>query len=110
MPIYLSDGMKISKQNAVPLVTSKLLQVKTASLRGGKENEVKCSMYSTFFKGFKNEVRERQIPYDITYMWNLKYDKNELIYNTETDSQTQKTNLWPPKGKGMGRDKLGVWD
>ena len=23
--------------------------------------------------------RERQIPYDITYMWNLKYDTNELI-------------------------------
>ena len=21
--------------------------------------------------------RERQIPYDITYMWNLKYDTNE---------------------------------
>ena len=32
--------------------------------------------------------RERQIPYDITYMWNLKYDTNELIYKTETDSQT----------------------
>ena len=32
--------------------------------------------------------RERQIPYDdITYMWNLKYDINELIYETETDSQ-----------------------
>ena len=31
--------------------------------------------------------RERQIPYDITYMWNLKYDTNELIYETETDSQ-----------------------
>ena len=30
---------------------------------------------------------ERQIPYDITYMWNLKYDTNEL-YKTETDSQT----------------------
>ena len=29
-----------------------------------------------------------QIPYDITYMWNLKYDTNELIYRTETDSQT----------------------
>ena len=29
--------------------------------------------------------RERQIPNDITYMWNLKYDTNELIY--ETDSQ-----------------------
>ena len=22
--------------------------------------------------------RERQIPYDIIYMWNLKYDTNEL--------------------------------
>ena len=31
--------------------------------------------------------RERQIPYDITYMWNLKYDTNEPIYKTETDSQ-----------------------
>ena len=46
--------------------------------------------------------------YAITYMWNLKIDTNELIYRTETDSQTQKTNLWLPKGKG-GRDKLGVW-
>ena len=31
--------------------------------------------------------RERQIPYDITYMWNLKYGTNELIYETETDSR-----------------------
>ena len=30
--------------------------------------------------------RERQILYDITYMWNLK--KIVLIYKTETDSQT----------------------
>ena len=29
--------------------------------------------------------RERQIPYDITYMWNLKYDTNELINKTEAD-------------------------
>ena len=32
--------------------------------------------------------REREIPYDTTYMWNLKCDTNELIYETETDSQT----------------------
>ena len=31
--------------------------------------------------------RERQISYDITYMWNLKYDTNDLIYKTEIDSQ-----------------------
>ena len=30
--------------------------------------------------------RERQMPYDITYMWDPKYDTNELIYKTETDS------------------------
>ena len=28
--------------------------------------------------------RERQIPYDVTYMWNLKNSTNELIYKTET--------------------------
>ena len=38
-------------------------------------------------KGSKSD-RERQISYDIIYMWNLKYDTNELIYKTETDSQT----------------------
>ena len=32
--------------------------------------------------------RERQIPYDITYMWNLKYDTNEPIYETETKLRT----------------------
>ena len=32
--------------------------------------------------------RERQIPYDITCMWNLRYDINEPINKTETDSQT----------------------
>ena len=29
---------------------------------------------------------ERQIPNDITYMCNLKYDTNEPIYEMETDS------------------------
>ena len=32
--------------------------------------------------------REREISYDITLMWNLKSDTNELIYKTETDSPT----------------------
>ena len=32
--------------------------------------------------------RERQIAYDISYMWNLKYDTSELTYKAETDSQT----------------------
>ena len=36
-----------------------------------------------------------------------KNDTNELIYKVEIDSQTQKTNLWLPKGEG-GRDKLRI--
>ena len=34
------------------------------------------------------EVRQRQILYDITYMWNLKNNTNESIHKTETDSKT----------------------
>ena len=35
-----------------------------------------------------SEVRERQISYDITYMWNLKKNgTNELIYKTEIESE-----------------------
>ena len=46
------------------------------------------------------EVSQRQILYDITYMWNLnKNNTSEIIYKTEIDSQTYKTNLWLPKGK-----------
>ena len=43
--------------------------------------------------------RERKIPYDITYMWNLKYDTNEPIYKTERASQTWRTDLWLLKGR-----------
>ena len=36
--------------------------------------------------------RERQVSHDITYMWNLKNNTNEIIYKREMDSQNQKTN------------------
>ena len=32
--------------------------------------------------------RERQILYDTTYMWKLKYDTIEPTYEIETDSRT----------------------
>ena len=59
------------------------------------------------------EVRQRQTSYNIAYTWNPKKKKNdtcEFFYKIETDSQTQKTNLWLPKGKGVGGDKLGLWN
>ena len=57
---------------------------------------------------WRKSDRDRQILYDITYMWNLKNDTSESIY--KRDSQTQKTNLLVTKGERAGRDKLGVWD
>ena len=44
---------------------------------------------------------------NLTQMWNLNYDTNELIYETETDSQAYRTNLWLPRGREVGG---GVWD
>ena len=50
-----------------------------------------------------SEVRKgKQIPYVFTYVWNLKCDTNDLIYETEINLQTEKTNLWWPKGKECG--------
>ena len=43
--------------------------------------------------------RETQIPYDITYMWSLKYNTSEHI--KETDSQLQRTSGYQGGG-GMG--------
>ena len=52
--------------------------------------------------------RERQIPYNIVCMRNLKKERYKWTHLQNGDSQTQKTNLELPKGKGW--DKLGVWD
>ena len=54
--------------------------------------------------------RERQIPHDITYIWNLEYDTDERICATETDSWTQKTDIVVVKGeKEDGRNWVGGW-
>ena len=46
---------------------------------------------------------------DLTYMWKLKSSTKELTYKTETDSQTQKTNLWLPRREEGERNwKLGI--
>ena len=45
------------------------------------------------------------MPYDITSMWNLKYNAKEHIYDTEADSQTQRL----PGGGAWGRDGVGGW-
>ena len=49
----------------------------------------------------KVSPKEKDTHRDITYR-NLKRDVNELIYKPETDSQTQKTDLWLPKREMSG--------
>ena len=46
---------------------------------------------------------EKDKYHDITCMCTLKYDANELVCKTETDSQTLKTNVWLLKEKGGWR-------
>ena len=51
--------------------------------------------------------RERQILYDITYMWNLKYNTNEHTSKAETDSQMYRTDYGcQGGGGGEGRDEI----
>ena len=46
--------------------------------------------------------KEKDKYHTISHMWNLKYDANELSYETETDSQTWRTDLWLPRERGGG--------
>ena len=53
---------------------------------------------------------KRQIPYDIIYMWNLKYGINEPIYTIEADSDLQ-NRLVVAKGEWEGEgwtESLGL--
>ena len=42
-------------------------------------------------------------------MWNLKYDTNEHVYETETDSQTTEQTCGSRGWGGQERDRLGIW-
>ena len=52
-----------------------------------------------------NYIRERQISYDITYMWNLKNDTNEPIYKTDVEN-----NLMVTRGKRWGERGEINWE
>ena len=52
--------------------------------------------------------RERQMLYDITYMWNLINNINELISKQKQTHRPRKQSYGCQKGRGA--DKLGVWN
>ena len=44
-------------------------------------------------------------------MWNLNHDPDELTYETDTDSQTQRSDLWLPMRRASGEEtdlELGI--
>ena len=49
----------------------------------------------------------RQIPYDIAYMWNLKYDTNVLTYKTQTHRHENRLLFVKRESEG-GNDGLGL--
>ena len=60
-----------------------------------------------------SEVSQRQTPYDIAYMWNLKKMVQMNLFTKQKQSHRCRKQTQLPGGKawgGGGRDKLGVWD
>ena len=45
----------------------------------------KCRLSRDNHAKWSTSERDRQIPYDIIHLWNLKNDINEFIYQTELD-------------------------
>ena len=43
-------------------------------------------------------------------MWNLNYDTSGHVCKRETDSQTQRTDLWSRWGRGETDWELGIAD
>ena len=83
----------------------------TMSISHKKEwNNAICSNMEgpkDYYTKWSKSERERQIPFDITYMWNLKHDIDEFVYEIDLDIENK---LMVTKGKTEERDKLGAWD
>ena len=59
----------------------------------------------------KKKSRERQIPYDITYIWNLVYYTNEPFHRKETHGLGEQTYGFQGGGGGSGiTGSLGLRD
>ena len=60
---------------------------------------------------WSNSDRERQISYDIAYMWNLKkWYKWTYLKNRDRLPDIENKLMVTKGERGWGRDKLGVWD
>ena len=51
---------------------------------------------------WRKSDRERKTPHDITYIWGLKYDTNELILNQKQTHRHSKQTYGYQNRKGLG--------
>ena len=55
--------------------------------------------------------RERQMPHDLTYLRNIKYDTTQMnLFMKQKQTHRHRQETVVPKGKVGGKDKLGVWN
>ena len=52
--------------------------------------------------------RETEMPYDITYIWNLKYDTNEFVIKQKQTHRHRKQIYGCQRRKRVREDKAGV--
>ena len=56
-------------------------------------------MFKAYYAKCNKSDRERQIPYDFTYMWNLKSTNKQK----SPTSQIQRTDWWLVVARGVGK-------
>ena len=59
---------------------------------------------------WRKSERERQIPYDITYAWNLKHDTNDLTHETGRLTNGENRLVIDKCGRGGMAGSLGLAD
>ena len=62
-----------------------------------------------YYTKWNKSGRERQIPFDIIYMWNLKYDPNGHPYETNRLTNTENRTVVAKGEQGWGRDAVYGW-
>ena len=69
-----------------------------------KKNSICCNMNEPkeYYPWWNKPERERQILYDITYMWHLKNNANESIGRTEVE-RYRKQNCGSQREEGRGQ-------
>ena len=89
--IYIHDGILLSHKKQNNAICS--------NMDGTRDSHTRRSM----------SERERQIPYYITYIWNLIHGTNEPCHRKENHGHGEQTRACPGGGGGSGIDwELGV--